>query len=139
MRTDEPRRWDGAALRAGGSVALMFAVPLTIVAAIVDSDDSGVNALFFFGAMFGFVLGAGCAAWVQRCGTPLSHGIVTAGGTYLAAQAVFVAVRLVGGGSVNWFRIAFTLGLVAAAGLFGGVLGGRLQRSGFRPSSRFNP
>jgi hypothetical protein len=128
--------WDLDALRAGASVALVFAIPLTIAASIVDSDNSGTNALFFFGAMLGFVLGAGCAAWVQRVGTPLSHGMVAASGTYLAAQAVFVLIRLIGGSSVNWFRVFFTLSLVIGAGLMGGVLGDRLQRRGIVPSSR---
>lgn len=126
-----PDRWDWVAIRAGAGVALVFAVPLTVVAAIVDSDSSGVNALFFFGAMFGFVLGAGSAAWVQRAGTPISHGLVTAGGTYLAAQAVFVVIRLISGETVNWFRVFFTLSLVLLAGVIGGVLGNRLQSKGF--------
>lgn len=134
--SDRPRRWDLDAIRAGGGVALVFAIPLTVLAAVVDSDSSALNALFFFGAMFGFVLGAGCAAWVQRLGTPLSHGVVTASSTYLAAQIVFVVIRLVGGDSVNWLRIGFTLMLVAGAGLFGGVLGSRLQQRGITPSSR---
>lgn len=129
-------RWDLDALRAGGSVALVFAIPLTVIASIVDSDSNGTNALFFFGAMLGFILGAGCAAWVQRTGTPLSHGIVTASGTYLAAQSVFVLIRLIGGDSVNWFRVFFTLTLVVGAGLVGGVLGNRLIRRGFVPSSQ---
>jgi hypothetical protein len=132
----ETGRWDWDALRAGASVALVFAVPLTVIAAVVDSDSGGLNALFFFGALLGFIIGAGCAAWVQRMGTPLSHGVVTASGTYLAAQAVFVLIRLVGGSSVNLFGIFFTLMLIAGAGLLGGVLGDRLQRRGVVPSSR---
>jgi hypothetical protein len=130
-----PGRWDWQALRAGATVALFFAVPLTLVAAIVDSDNGGLNALFFFGAMFGFILGGGCAAWVQRAGTPLSHGVVSAAGTYLVAQAVFVAIRLAGGNTVNWFSVFFTLGLVSVVGMFGGVLGNRLQQRGFVPSA----
>ena len=90
-------RWDVAALRAGAGVCLLIAVPITVIAAIVDSDDGGVQALFFFGAMAGFVLGGGCAAWVERCGTPISHSVVTTGATYLATQAVFIVIRLIGG------------------------------------------
>lgn len=129
-------RWDAAALWAGASVCLLIAVPVTVIAAIVDSDDGGVRALFFFGAMAGFVLGGGCAAWVERRGTPISHSVVTTGGTYLATQAVFVVIRLVGGRDVNWFGIFFTLGLVLLAGVIGGLLGARLQASGFTPSTR---
>lgn len=130
-----PGHWDWQALRAGAMVAVVFAVPLTVLAAIVDSDNGALNALFFFGAMFGFILGGGCAAWVQRAGTPMSHGVVSAAGTYLAVQAVFVAIRLAGGDTVNWFSVFFTLGLVSVAGMFGGVLGSRLQQRGFVPSS----
>lgn len=127
-------RWDWVALQAGAGVCLIFAVPLTLIAAFVDSDDSGTNAFFFFGAMGGFILGAGCAAWVQRAGTPISHGIVTAMAAYLAAQFVFITIRLVGGNTVNWFGVFFTLSLVMGAGLFGGLLGSRLQARGFTPS-----
>lgn len=126
-------RWDLDALRAGGVICLVVAVPLTIVASIIDSDSGGLNALLFFGAMFGFVVGAGCAAWVQRLGTPISHGMVAAAGAYLIAQAIFVVVRLVRGDEVEWFGIFFTLSLVLGAGLLGGVLGRRLTNRGIRP------
>ena len=126
------KRWDADAIRAGAGVSLLFAVPITVVAWIVD--DSGLSALFFFGALFGFILGSGCAAWVQRTGTPMSHGLVTAGGTYVLAQAVFVAIRLISGGEVRWLGIFFTLNLVLLAGLVGGVLGSRLQAKGYHPS-----
>ncbi len=124
-------RWDLLALRAGAGVALMISVPVTIVAALVDSESPGTNALFFFGAMFGFVLGSGCAAWVQRMGTPMSHAIVTASATYLAAQVVFVLIRLARGDDVNWFGVVLTLMFVAVAGAIGGMLGQRLRRRGF--------
>jgi len=126
-------RWDLDALRAGGLICLVVAVPLTIVASIVDSDSGGLNALLFFGALFGFVLGGGCAAWVQRSGTPISHAMVAAAGAYLIAQLVFVVVRLLRGDDVDWFGIFFTLSLVLGAGLVGGVLGRRLIDRGIRP------
>lgn len=129
-------RWDWDALRAGASVALVFAVPLTIVAAVVDEEKGGLRALLFFGAVLGFIIGAGCAAWVQRAGTPLSHGVLTASGTYLAAQAVFVTVALSSGKSVNWFSVFFILMIISGAGLLGGVLGNRLQQRGIMPSAR---
>lgn len=129
-------RWDVDALRAGIGVCLILAIPLTLVAAFVDSDSSGPNALFFFGAMLGFVLGGGCAAWVQRRGTPMSHGVLTTIVAYVGAQGVFIVIRLVRGESVNWFGVFFTLSLVTLAGLFGGILGSRLQARGFVPSSQ---
>ncbi len=134
--TGAPRRWDVAAVRAGIGVCLILAVPLTLVAAFVDSDSSGLNALFFFGAMFGFVLGGGCAAWVQDRGTPMSHGVATTVIAYLSAQSVFILIRLVRGETVNWFGVFFTLSLVILAGVVGGILGSQLQARGFVPSSQ---
>ena len=132
-------RWDLAAIRAGIGVCLLLAIPLTLLAAFVDSDSSGLNAFFFFGAMFGFVLGGGCAAWVQERGTPMSHGVATTIIAYLGAQSVFVLIRLLRGDSVNWFGVFFTLSLVILAGVAGGILGSQLQARGFLPSTRRPP
>lgn len=129
-------RWDVTAVRAGIGVCLLLAVPLTLLAALVDSDSSGLNAFFFFGAMFGFVLGGGCAAWVQQRGTPLSHGVATTIVAYVGAQSIFILIRLVRGDSVNWFGVFFTLSLVILAGVAGGMLGSQLQARGFVPSGR---
>jgi hypothetical protein len=129
-------RWDVPAIRAGAMVSLVFAVPFSIAARVAADDNSGLAVGLVLGALVGFVLGAGCAAWLQRRGTPLSHGMVTAGGTYLAAQAVFVIVRLLRSDSVSWFALLFNLSFVLVAGVIGGVLGQRLQSSGFQPSQR---
>lgn len=125
-------RWDLDALRAGATICLVVAVPFTVLGLVVD----GLGAISYFGAVAGFIVGSGGAAWAQRCGTPLSHALVTAIGTYVAAQAIFVAVRLVTGRDVQWFAIFFTLSIVSFAGLVGGFLGNRLQAKGFVPSSR---
>ena len=129
-------RWDTDALRAGAMVALAFAIPFQIAArwAADSRDDSALALVFSLGAVAGFVLGAGCAAWVQRLGLPLTHGLATAIGTYALAQAVFIIVRLIRGADVRWFASLFNLSVVAGAGLVGGVLGGRLRAKGFRPS-----
>ena len=84
--------------------------------------------------MFGFFLGGGCAAWVQRRGTPLSHSVITTLVAYVGAQTVFVLIRLLRGDSVNWFGVFFTLSLVILAGVVGGVMGSRLQAQGLVPS-----
>ena len=132
--------WDSAAIRAGALVALVFAVPFSIAARVAaDNDNRGLATWLVLGAIVGFVVGAGCAAWQQQVGTPLSHGMVTAAGTYLAAQAVFVVVRLARSGTVNWFALLFNLSFVLVAGVIGGLLGQRLQASGFQPSSRRRP
>jgi uncharacterized membrane protein YfcA len=130
--------WDWDAIRAGGLVALVFAVPFSVAGrwAADSRDDSTLAIWLNIGAVIGFVIGAGCAAWVQRAGTPLSHGLVTAAGTYLAAQAVFVVIRLVRGLDVRWFAVMFNLTVVLAAGLVGGLLGQHLRNRGIEPRSR---
>jgi hypothetical protein len=133
-----PVKWDWAAIRAGGAVALVFAVPFSVAArwAADRTDPGSLPVWLSLGAVLGFVLGAGCAAWVQRTGTPLSHGIVTAVGTYIVAQAVFAIIRLVRGDDVHWFAIFFNLTVVLAAGLVGGLLGQKLRSRGFVPGAR---
>lgn len=136
MAVIDAARWDTDAIRAGALVSLVFAVPFSIAARIAgDDDNSGLATGLVLGAIVGFTLGAGCAAWIQRRGTPLSHGMVTAGGTYLATQAVFIVVKLVRSDTVNWFSVFFNLSFVLVAGVIGGLLGQRLQASGFEPSS----
>ena len=128
-------RWDLDALRAGGAVALVFAVPFSLAATWASSRDDSALALWLsVGAVLGFVLGAGCAAWVQRRELPLMHGLVTAIGTYAIAQAIFITIRMLRGSEVRWFAAMFNLSVVAGAGLIGGFLGKRLRDRGFRPS-----
>jgi hypothetical protein len=128
-------RWDVAALRAGASVSLVFAVPFQVLAAIfVDDGQGGLGALLFFGTAAGFVIGAGCAAWLQRVGAPLSHGIVAAVAPYAVVQLVFIVLALVIGDGVEPVAVAFTLTLTAFAGLIGGFLGGRMRARGVLPS-----
>lgn len=128
-------RWDVDALRAGGVVALVFAVPFSIGATwAADRDDSALALWLSLGAVLGFVLGAGCAAWVQRKDLPLSHGLATAIGTYVLAQTVFIVVKLLRGSDVSWFAALFNLSVMGGAGLIGGLLGKRLRDKGFRPT-----
>jgi uncharacterized membrane protein YfcA len=128
---------DWNALRAGGSVALVFAIPFSIAARIVaDGDGSaGTASLLSLAALIGFVLGAGVAAWTQQLQLPLKHGIICAVGTYVVAQAVFIVIRLIRGNEVRWLAAIFNLTAVAVAGLLGGALGGMMHRRGFYPSS----
>lgn len=130
------RRWDRDALRAGAMVCLVFAVPFSIGArwAAESRDDPALATWLSLGAVAGFVLGAGCAAWVQRVDLPFTHGLATALSTYVVAQSVFIVARLLRGSDVSWFAALFNLSIVAGAGLIGGVLGARLRAKGFRPS-----
>lgn len=127
--------WDTTAIREGASVAILFAVPFTLVArfAFDENDASGWAAVLALASFLGFVLGAGVAAWRQQCGTPLSHGVLTAVGVFVAVQLVFAAIRLLAGDSVNLGRILVSLVLAALAGLLGGFLGSFMQRQGMAP------
>lgn len=129
-------RWDTQAIKAGASVALVFAVPFSIAArwAADSRDDPSLATWLTLFAIGGFVLGAGVAAWVQRVNLPYSHALAAAIGTYVAAQAVFILIKLIRASEVNWFAALFNLSVVMGAGLVGGVLGQRLRSKGLRPT-----
>ncbi|MCU1399221.1 MAG: hypothetical protein JWN62_2330 [Acidimicrobiales bacterium] len=128
-------KWDADALKAGASVTVVFAAPFLIAARILaDHDRHSKLALpLILIALVGFVLGSGVAAWRQQCRAPLAHGIVTSAGTFIVVQGVFVIVNLMRGVDIRWFNIFFTLTVTAFAGMVGGLLGIRLQKSGFEP------
>ncbi len=131
---------DLAALKQGALVALIFAVPFSVGSRWVADHDSKSPwvAVLWLAALAGFTLGAGIAAWVQRTGFPLAHGLVCAGGTYLAAQSVFIAIKLFRGGDVSWLGVFFTFTVVLSAGLLGGGLGSALRKRGLLPSGQSN-
>jgi len=128
-------RWDTAALKAGASVALVFAAPFLVAARLIaDRDDSSLVLPLVLIAILGFVLGAGVAAWRQQLRTPLSHGIVTSGATFAAVQGVLVVINLIRGTDVRWFNIFFNFTVAVFAGLIGGLLGMNLQKRGLEPN-----
>jgi uncharacterized membrane protein YfcA len=127
-------RWDIDAIKAGAGVCAVFAVPLQVLALLFD--DSGVATLLRLGALLGFLLGAGIAAWVQQRGLPLAHGLVTALGAFVVVQTAFVIGRAVVGNDLRLSAFIANLPLVAGAGLFGGFLGQWLQSRGMMPSIR---
>lgn len=128
-------RWDTAALKAGGSVALMFAAPFLVAARLINDNDPGNGLIvpLVLVAIVGFVLGAGVAAWRQQRRTPLSHGIVTSAGTFIAVQGVLVIINLIRGAEVRWLNIFFNLTVAVFAGMIGGLLGITLQKRGMEP------
>lgn len=128
---------DRAALKQGAWVALVFAVPFSIGSRLMADHDakSPLVSVLWLAALGGFTLGAGIAAWVQRTGFPLLHGLVCAGGTYIAAQIVFITIKLFRGGSISWLAVFFTFSVVLTAGLIGGGLGSALRRRGLMPTA----
>ena len=129
---------DRMALRQGGAIALVFAVPFSLAARLLADMDppSPWRYPALLAALAGFVVGAGIAAWVQGTGYPMVHGMVCAAGTYLLAQAVFVTIKLVRGGEINWFGVFFNFTIALVAGVIGGALGSALQKRGFAPGQR---
>jgi hypothetical protein len=135
------RRLDAVAIRRGALVCLVFAVPPTVLGRLLADDDasSGWAPLLLFVTLTGFVLGGGVAAWHQRRGMPMAHGVVTTGAVFVALQAVFLLVRAITGGGddpIRWGRISVALSIALAGGLVGGILGGYLERSGLVPEAR---
>jgi len=118
-------------------VALLFAVPFSIGASVLNTrdDKSPWVAVLWLGAVGGFTLGAAIAAWVQTTGYPMVHGMFTAGGTYLAAQGVFTIIRLARGASVSWLSIFFTFTVVVFSGVIGGAIGSALRKRGIVPGA----
>jgi uncharacterized membrane protein YfcA len=131
-------RLDRSALRAGASVCLVFAVPFSLAArwAADSRDDEGLAVLFSLGALVGFVIGSGVAAWTQDRDMPLTHGLITAIGTYIGAQAVFILFRALSGNDIRWYAALFNLAPVLGAGLLGGFLGLALRRRGMLPTTQ---
>ena len=128
---------DRRALRQGASVSLLFAVPFSIGASLLNASDdkSPWVAVLWLGAVGGFTLGAAITAWVQSTGYPMVHGIFCAGGTYLAAQGVLSIIRLARGASVSWLGIFFTFTVVVFAGVIGGAIGGAMRKRGLVPGA----
>ena len=129
---------DRTAMLQGALVSLVFALPFAIGARLVADNDKGSPwaSVLWLLALGGFVLGAGCAAWVRDKQLPLLHAMVAAGGTYVAAQAVFIAIKLFRGGDVSWLGAFFTFTTVLFAALIGGFLGSALRKRGILPSGK---
>lgn len=126
-------RWDVDAIKAGAGVCVAFAVPLQVIAALLG-NDSGLATLLRIGALVGFLLGAGVAAWVEQRGLPLSHGLVTALATFAVVQLGFILARAIAGNELRLGAAIANVAPVLGVGLFGGFLGRRLQRHGIQPS-----
>jgi hypothetical protein len=131
-------RWDVAALRSGIGACVTFAVPLQVLA-LVAGADSGWSLPLRLGALVGFFLGAGVAAWAQRRGLPLTHGLVTAIASFAVVQVGFIIGRAIAGSELRLFAAAVNLAPVVGVGLLGGYFGQALQRRGIVPGMRRPP
>ena len=130
-----PDAWDRNALRDGMSVAALGAVPFGVVGRLIVGEDgsSTLLGLFTVLVLVALVLGAGVAAWRQRTGRPLSHGITTALMVFGVVQAAGIVRRLVSSDDIRWGRIASSALLSLMAGALGGLLGSVMLGRGVRP------
>lgn len=130
--------FDRRAILDGAAVAAMIAVPVQVIGqlALDEEERSGWAAVLALVIIGGLILGAGVAAWRQDRQTPLSHGIVTATGVFVAIQTVLVVLNAVQGDTIRWGRILTSFTLSMVAGVLGGLLGSSLLRRGLTPIDR---
>ncbi|MFM7094884.1 MAG: hypothetical protein ACKOYL_10080, partial [Actinomycetota bacterium] len=98
-----------------------------------NDDTSGWAPLLSLIAVMGFVLGSGVAGWRQRSQRPMTHAVIAGAGVFVAAQAVFLLLRIATGGDVRVMRILTSFSLALVASVIGGLLGNFLQKNGIRP------
>ena len=118
-------RLDPRALREGGLVAAVVAVPAGVVGRVLSDRPDQPDWLWVLVVVVlaGLVAGAAVAASRQDRGFPLTHGVVTAVGVFVAVQTVGILIRLLRGDSISWSRVTSSLLLSLMAGMAGGLLG----------------
>ena len=118
-------RLDPRALREGALVAAVVAVPAGVVGRVLSDRPDQPDWLWVLVVVVlaGLVAGAAVAASRQDRGFPLTHGVVTAVGVFVAVQTVGILIRLLRGDSISWSRVTSSLLLSLMAGMAGGLLG----------------
>jgi hypothetical protein len=121
-------RLDPKALREGAIVAAVVAVPAGVVGRVLSDRPDQPDWLWVLVVVVlaGLVAGAAVAASRQDRGFPLTHGVVTAVGVFVAVQTVGILIRLLRGDSISWSRVTSSLLLSLMAGMAGGLLGSAL-------------
>ena len=118
-------RLDPKALREGALVAAVVAVPAGVVGRVLSDRPDQPDWLWVLVVVVlaGLVAGAAVAASRQDRGFPLTHGVVTAVGVFVAVQTVGILIRLLRGDPISWSRVTSSLLLSLMAGVAGGLLG----------------
>ena len=121
-------RLDPRALREGALVAAVVAVPAGVVGRVLSDRPDQPDWLWVLVVVVlaGLMAGAAVAASRQDRGFPLTHGVVTAVGVFVAVQTVGILIRLLRGDSISWSRVTSSLLLSLMAGMAGGLLGSAL-------------
>ena len=121
-------RLDPKALKEGALVAAVVAVPAGVVGRVLSDRPDQPDWLWVLVVVVlaGLVAGAAVAASRQDRGFPLTHGVVTAVGVFVAVQTVGILIRLLRGDPISWSRVTSSLLLSLMAGMAGGLLGSAL-------------
>ena len=124
---------DRRAIGAGAVVALVIAVPPTLIAQALNSldaidSDSAWLALFLPIVFAGFVLG-GYSAARRVTESPLAHGAAAALAAFVAVQLIGIVRQLVAGDDIEWVGIVFNALLSACLGVIGAMVATR-RRAG---------
>ena len=121
-------RLDPKALKEGALVAAVVAVPAGVVGRVLSDRPDQPDWLWVLVVVVlaGLVSGAAVAASRQDRGFPLTHGVVTAVGVFVAVQTVGILIRLLRGDPISWSRVTSSLLLSLMAGMAGGLLGSAL-------------
>jgi putative membrane protein (TIGR04086 family) len=117
---------DRRAVGAGALVALVIAVPPTLVAQALNAldvidDGSAWLVLFLPIVLAGFFAG-GYAAARRSTDTPFAHGALAALLAFVTVQVIGVVRQLVAGDSIAWAGIVFNALLSACVGTLGAMV-----------------
>mgnify|MGYP000079535748 FL=1 len=121
------------AVFAGAAVTLGVAVPVALLAQVlddagsVDDDSPWLFALFF--VILAAMAAGGYVAAIRRLDAPLVNGAAASLLAYAVVQVIGAIRLLATDGSVAWAAIPFFALLAAAAGMCGGLLADHRSRS----------
>ena len=123
------------AVFAGAAVTLAVAVPVALLAQVLDDagsvDDDSPWLFVLFVVILAAMAAGGYVAAVRRADAPLVNGATASVLAYAVVQVIGAIRLLATDGAVAWAAIPFFTLLAAAAGMCGGLLAdhrGRTRR-----------
>jgi putative membrane protein (TIGR04086 family) len=125
----------------GVAIGAIISAPAGVVAAIVVDEAPGAHnpgwtGLLAFVVVLGLLAGATTAAFAQKSGTPLVHGMLASVVVYVGVEIVGLTRRTISHDPVDWSRVISSLLLSMVVGAVGGLLGNRLANRARGHASR---
>lgn len=121
------------AVFAGAAVTLAVAVPVALLAQVLDDagsvDDDSPWLFVLFVVILAAMAAGGYLAAVRRADAPLVNGAAASLVAYAVVQIIGAIRLLATDGSVAWAAIPFFALLAAAAGMCGGLLADHRART----------